>query len=178
MGAVDNRQLCGPALAAMDTEPRLLILWHSRTGASAALARAAAEGAGAAAWLVGAGEAEPDMLLAADGFLFVCPENLGSMSGLMKEAFDRAYYPLLGQVEGRAYATLIAAGSDGEGAQRQIDRIAAGWRLKRVAPPVIVGLGAQTPEAINAPKIVPHAALVQARDTGAALAEGLRIGLF
>jgi hypothetical protein len=178
MVAVDNRQLCGPASAAMDTQPRLLILWHSRTGASAALARAAAEGAGAAAWLVGAGEAGPDMLLAAEGYLFVCPENLGSMSGLMKEAFDRAYYPLLGKVEGRPYATLIAAGSDGEGAQRQIDRIATGWRLKRVAAPVIVNLAAQTPAAITAPKTVPQAALVQARDTGATLAQGLALGLF
>lgn len=162
----------------MDETPRLMILWHSRTGASEALARAAAEGAGGAAWLVAAGEAEPDMLLAANGYLFVCPENLGSLSGLMKEAFDRAYYPLLGQVEGRPYATLIAAGSDGEGAQRQIDRIVTGWRLKRVAPPFIVNLGAQTPEAIAAPKTVPEAALVHARETGAALAEGLRLGLF
>ena len=162
----------------MEQNPRLLILWHSRTGASEALARAAAEGAGDAAWLVAAGEATPDMLLAADGYIFVCPENLGSMSGLMKEAFDRAYYPLLGKVEARPYATLIAAGSDGEGAQRQIDRIVTGWRLKRVAPPVIVNLAAQTAEAIAAPKIVPQAALVRARETGAALAEGLRIGLY
>ena len=73
---------------------------------------------------------------------------------------------------------MIAAGSDGECAQRQIDRIVTGWRLKRVSPPVIVNLAAQTPEAINAPKIVPEAALVQARDTGAAIAEGLRLGLF
>lgn len=178
MGAVDNRQVRAEVFDGMDKEPRLLILWHSRTGASEALARAAAEGAGTAAWLVGAGTAEPGMLLAADGYIFVCPENLGSMSGLMKEAFDRAYYPLLGKVEGRPYATLIAAGSDGEGAQRQIDRIATGWRLRRVAPPVIVNLAAQTPEAINAPKTVPEAALVQARETGAALAEGLRLGLF
>jgi len=162
----------------MDETPRLLILWHSRTGASEALARAAAQGAGDAAWLVAAGEAEPAMLLEADGYLFVCPENLGSMSGLMKEAFDCAYYPLLGHVEGRPYATINAAGSDGEGAQRQIDRIVTGWRLKRVAPPVIVNLAAQTPEAIMAAKAVPDAALVQARDIGAALAEGLRLGLF
>lgn len=162
----------------MPREPRLMILWHSRTGASEALARAAAEGAGAAAWLVAAGEAGPDMFLAADGYLFVCPENLGSMSGMMKEAFDRAYYPLLGRIEGRPYATVIAAGSDGEGAQRQIDRIVTGWRLKRVAPPLIVGLGAQTPEAIAAQKTVPEAMLAGARDTGAALAEGLRLGLF
>ena len=139
----------------MSASPRLLILWHSRTGASEALARAAAEGAGDAAWLAAAGEAEPAMWLAADGYIFCCPENLGTMTGLMKEAFDRAYYPLLGKVEGRPYATLIAAGSDGEGAQRQIDRIVTGWRLKRVAPPMIVNLAAQTPKRSPHPRPCP-----------------------
>jgi multimeric flavodoxin WrbA len=162
----------------MDENPRLLILWHSRTGASEALARAAAEGAGEAAWLVPAAEADPAMLLAANGYLFCCPENLGTMSGLMKEMFDRAYYPVLGRIEGRAYATIIAAGSDGEGAQRQIDRIVTGWRLKRVAEPLIVNLAAQTPEAITAPKRVKAADLEQARTLGEGLAEGLRLGVF
>jgi hypothetical protein len=161
-----------------NAEPRLLILWHSRTGASRVLAGAAAEGAGEAAWLVEAGNAEPAMFLDADGYMFICPENLGSMSGLMKEAFDRAYYPALGRIDGRPYATIIAAGSDGEGAQRQIDRIATGWRLKRVAAPVIVNLAAQSPEAIAAPKTVPLSAMARARELGAVLAEGLRLGLY
>ncbi len=162
----------------MTHSPRLLILWHSRTGASEAMARAAAEGAGEAAWLVAAGEVDPEMLLAANGYIFCCPENLGAMSGAMKEMFDRAYYPVLGRIEGRAYATLIAAGSDGEGAQRQIDRIATGWRLKRVAEPLIVNLAAQTPEAIAAAKLVPAASLAVCRELGAGLAEGLRLGVF
>jgi len=165
-------------MSSADRQPRLLILWHSRTGASAAMAGAAAEGAGEAAWLVAADDAQPEMLLAADGYLFCCPENLGSMSGTMKEMFDCAYYPVLGRIEGRPYATLIAAGSDGEGAQRQIDRIVTGWRLKRVAEPLIVGLGAQSPEAIAAPKQVPEQALAACRELGAALAEGLRLGVF
>ncbi len=165
-------------MLAPEPSRRLLIVWHSRTGASAAMALAAAQGAGEAAWLVAAHEAQPDMLLAADGYIFCCPENLGTMSGAMKEMFDRAYYPVLGRIEGRAYATLIAAGSDGEGAQRQIDRIATGWRLKRVAEPLIVNLAAQTPEAINAPKQVPAAKLAACRELGAALAEGLRLGVF
>lgn len=159
-------------------EPCLLIIWHSRTGASEAMARAAADGAGGAALLVNAADTVPEMLLAADGYIFCCPENLGSMSGLMKEMFDRAYYAALGQIEGRPYATLIAAGSDGYGAQRQIDRIATGWRLRRVADPLIVNLAAQSPEAIMAPKQVPAAALEQCREIGAALAEGLRLGVF
>lgn len=159
-------------------EPRLLIIWHSRTGAAEAMAAAAAQGAGAAGWLVAAADATPDTLLAADGYIFACPENLGTMSGLMKEMFDRAYYPVLGRIEGRPYATLIAAGSDGEGAQRQIDRIVTGWRLRRVAEPLIVNLAAQTPEAIAALKQVPAKHLNQCREIGAALAEGLRLGLF
>ncbi|KPL67747.1 flavodoxin [Erythrobacter sp. SG61-1L] len=158
--------------------PYLLILWHSRTGAAQAMARAAADGAGGDVRLLRAGDARSRDLLAAAGFLFVCPENLGSMTGEMKELFDRCYYPLLGRIEGRAYATFIAAGSDGAVAQAQIDRIVTGWRLRRVADPVIVNLAAQTPDAILAPKHVPAAELERCREVGAALAEGIRLGIF
>ncbi|TCJ39609.1 flavodoxin family protein [Parafrankia sp. BMG5.11] len=142
------------------------------------MAVAAAHGAGETARLLSAQEVQPADLLDAGGYLFVCPENLASMSGLMKEMFDRCYYPVLGRIEGRAYATAIAAGSDGAGAQRQIDRIAIGWRLKRVADPLIVNLAAQTPEAILAPKTVLPAELDRCRELGAALAEGLALGVF
>ncbi len=161
----------------MTDAPHLLIAWHSRTGGSAALARAAAEGAGSAR-LIAADEVAPEMLLAAGGYLFVAPENLAALSGAMKEMFDRCYYPCLGKLEGRPYATIICAGSDGENAQRQLDRIATGWRLKRVADPVIVNTAAQTPEAILAPKTIAAARLDEARDLGAALAEGLAAGIF
>ena len=96
----------------------LLIIWHSRTGASEAMAGAAAEGAGDSATLIEAEKANAERILAAQGYLFVCPENLASMSGMMKDMFDRTYYDVLGRVEGRPYATIIAAGSDGEGAER------------------------------------------------------------
>ncbi|WOF42943.1 flavodoxin family protein [Sphingopyxis indica] len=157
---------------------KLLIIWHSRTGGSRALAAAAAKGAGDAASLMPAADVDPADLLAAPGYLFVGPENLAALSGAMKEMFDRCYYPCLGRLEGRAYATIICAGSDGENAQRQLDRIATGWRLKRVADPMIVNTDAQTPEAILAPKTIPPARLAEARDLGAALAEGLAAGIF
>ena len=156
----------------------LAIVWHIRTGAAQAMARAAAEGAGGQARLLPAEQAMPDDLLTAAGYLFVCPENLAAMSGAMKEMFDRCYYPLLGRIEGRAFATAIAAGSDGRNAQAQIERIVTGWRLRRVAEPLIVNLGAQTPEAICAPKSVPSAALQQCRELGGAMAEGLALGMF
>ena len=155
----------------------LLIVWHSRTGTSEALAQAAAEGAGEGGQLIRAEEATPEDLLGAGGYLFCCPENLASMSGAMKEMFDRCYYPVLGRIEGRPYATIIAAGSDGEGAQRQIDRIATGWRLKRVAEPWIVNTAAQTPEEILAPKSVEVGHLDSAREMGAGLAEGIAQGI-
>ena len=76
---------------------RLLIVWHSRTGAARAMADAAARGAsaepGIETRMLAADAAGPDDLLAADGYLFACPENLASMSGQMKEFFDRTYYP-------------------------------------------------------------------------------------
>ncbi|SNS83061.1 flavodoxin [Sphingopyxis indica] len=157
---------------------KLLIIWHSRTGGSRALAAAAAKGAGDAAVSIPAAEVHPEDLFAAAGYLFIGPENLAALSGAMKEMFDRCYYPCLGRLEGRAYATIICAGSDGENAQRQLDRIATGWRLKRVADPMIVNTDAQTPEAILAPKTIPPARLAEARDLGAALAEGLAAGIF
>ncbi|MDZ4307966.1 flavodoxin family protein [Allopontixanthobacter sp.] len=163
----------------MDIPPQtLLIAWHSRTGASRAMAQAAAEGAGQAGVILYADDVTADHILACAAYLFVCPENLASMSGSMKEMFDRCYYPVLGKIEGRAYATAIAAGSDGEGAQRQIDRIAKGWRLRRVAEPLIVNFNAQTPETILAEKTVEEDQLALCRDLGAGLAEGLAIGVY
>ena len=156
----------------------LAIIWHSRTGAARALAEAAHHASNGRSVLLAAETAQPEDLLAAQGYLFACPENLGTMTGAMKEFFDRSYYPLLGRIEGRPYATLIAAGSDGRGAQTQLDRIVTGWRLRRVAEPVIVNLAAQTPEAILAPKMVPDPAVQLAAELGAALAEGLASGVF
>lgn len=156
----------------------LAIIWHSRTGAARAMAEAIHGGAGGSARLIAAADASPADLLAATGYLFVCPENLGAMTGAMKEMFDRSYYPLLGRVEGRPYATAIAAGSDGRGAQAQIDRIVTGWRLRRVAEPLIVCLEAQTAEAILAEKHVSPRQLQACRDMGAAFCEGLAMGIF
>jgi multimeric flavodoxin WrbA len=160
----------------------LLIVWHSRTGAARQMAEAAMRGAqaepGIAVRSLFADEAQPADLLAADGYLFACPENLASMSGAMKEVFDRCYYPCLERLNGRPYAALIAAGSDGEGAARQLARIALGWRLKAIAEPLIVCTHAQTPEAILAQKALPEADLAACAELGAALAAGLAMGVF
>jgi NADPH-dependent FMN reductase len=160
----------------MGEDRTLLIVWHSRTGASEQMARAAAAHDNAS--LIRARDVTADHILAASAYLFVCPENLASMSGEMKEMFDRNYYPVLGKVEGRAYASIIAAGSDGAGAQQQIDRIATGWRLKRVADQLIVNFAAQTPEEILKKKILDPTTAIECRQLGLSISEGMALGVF
>ncbi len=100
------------------------------------------------------------------------------MAGLMKDFFDRCYYPALGRINGRPYASLICAGSDGTNAARQIERIATGWRLKPIAPALIVCTHAQTPESILAMKQIANADLARCEELGAALATGMALGIF
>jgi NAD(P)H-dependent FMN reductase len=160
----------------------LCIVWDSMTGGSQALARSAYEGASAEAGvevrLLHANIAQPDDLLASDGYIFAFPENLAAISGVMKAFFDRCYYPCLGQIEARPYALLVCAGSDGSNATAQAERIAVGWRLKKMADSQIVCTHAQTQDEILAPKKISEDDLQKARDTGAALAAGLALGIF
>ncbi|WP_323776457.1 flavodoxin family protein [Leisingera sp.] len=159
---------------------QLLIVYHSRTGGSRQMAEAAYEAARGEteAILKRAEDAGPQDLLAAAGYIFCAPENLAALSGRMKEFFDRCYYPVLGRLNGRPYAQMVCAGSDGENAARQCARIATGWRLKDVQEPLIICTHAQTPEAILAEKVIPEDQLERCRELGLALGAGLAMGVF
>ena len=167
----------------MNASKTLLIVYHSMTGgtrqmAEAARDGAAAEGQGVQVCLLHACEAGPDDVLSADGYLFATPENLAAISGQLKDFFDRSYYAALDRINGRPYASLICAGSDGQNAARQIARIATGWRLKPVAEPLIICTHAQTTEAILAPKQIAATELEQCRALGEAMGAGLALGVF
>ena len=166
----------------MGATKTLLIVYHSLTGGTRQMAEAARAGAaseaGCAVRLLHAAQAGPADVLAANGYLFATPENLAAVSGQLKDFFDRSYYPVLDRVNGRPYASLVCAGSDGSNAARQIERIATGWRLKAVAEPLIVCTHAQTPEAILAPKHIAEEDLERCRALGGALAAGLVLGVF
>jgi len=160
----------------------LLIVYHSFTGGTRQMAEAAAVGAtsetGIDVRLLQAAAAGPGDILAADGYIFAAPENLAALAGLMKDFFDRCYYPVLGRINGRPYGLMVCAGSDGMNAARQTARIAAGWRLRAVAEPLIVCTHAQTPEAILAPKLIALNDLDRCHALGATLAAGLAMGVF
>lgn len=167
----------------MNASKTLLIVYHSMTGgtrqmAEAARDGAAAEGQGVQVRLLHACEAGSGDVLSADGYLFATPENLAAISGQLKDFFDRSYYAALDRINGRPYASLICAGSDGQNAARQIARIATGWRLKPVAEPLIICTHAQTTEAILAPKRIAAAELEQCRALGEAMGAGLALGVF
>lgn len=160
----------------------LLIVYHSSTGGTQQIAQAAATGArtepNVDVRLRRAPETGPDDLLDAQGYIFAAPENLAALSGMMKDFFDRCYYPVLGRINGRPYGLMICAGSDGTNAALQATHIATGWRLRAVAEPIIVCTHAQTPEAILAPKVIGENDLARCRGLGATLATGLAMGIF
>ncbi|MDE2592739.1 MAG: flavodoxin family protein [Burkholderiales bacterium] len=166
----------------MKSRKSILIVYHSMTGGTRQMAEAARAGAqaepGVEVKLLHASQAGPDEVLAADGFIFATPENLAAISGQLKDFFDRCYYPVLDRIQGRPYASLICAGSDGHNAARQIDRIATGWRLKPIAEALIVCTHAQTTEAILAPKHLGADELEGCQALGEALATGLVLGVF
>lgn len=148
---------------------RLLIVWSSQTGRTLQLVEAACAGAAEFADEVDtvtmrALDAGLDALLAADGLIVATPENFGYLSGAVKDFLDRTYYPAEGQVDGLPYLMLVSAGNDGSGAVRALERIATGFRWKRVAEPLIVR-GEPDPAAQTA-----------ARERGALLAAGIAFG--
>lgn len=152
------------------------------TGGARQMATAAARGAlkeeGVRVRLLHAPDAKSQDVLEADGYVFVTPENLASMSGLMKDFFDRTYYAVLDKTNGRPYIAMICAGSDGSSAARQIETICTGWRLRRVAEPLIVSTHAQAPEEILASKIIRADEVKRCEDMGATMAFGIAMGVF
>lgn len=149
---------------------RLLIIHHTQSGNTARMTGAVLAGARteAAIDIVSrrAFDAGIDDLLACDGLLIGTPENFGTMSGAVKDFFERTYYPAEGKTLGLPYALFISAGNDGSGTVRQIGRIATGYGWKLVAEPVIARNGVTADD------------LKRCEELGAAFAAGLELGIF
>ena len=149
---------------------KLLIVYHSQSGASWQLAAAARRGGqleqGVEVLWRRAWDAGMDDLLACDGLLLVAAENSASVAGAMKDFLDRTFYPALSQQLNRAYGLVIAAGNDGRGASAQVQRIMTGYPMKLVAEPLICR-GEITPQHQR-----------DCQELGQALAAGLSLGIY
>lgn len=150
----------------------LLVVAHTPSPNTQALAEAVIRGArhsdidNVSVRLTAPLETGPNDVLAADGIILGTPENLGYMSGALKDFFDRIYYPCLEKTQGLPFATFIRAGRDGTGTRRAIDSITTGLRWKAVCEPLIC-LGKYKPAFED-----------QCEELGLTLAAGLDAGVF
>lgn len=149
---------------------KILIIYHSQTGNTEKMAKAVTEGAkfieNTEVVLKKAGEATLDDLVCADGLAIGTPENFGFMSGMVKDFFDRTFYPSQEKVFRKPYVVFISAGNDGTGALTSIERIALGYKFKKVYAPVI-SKGRLTEEVLE-----------KCRELGQVLAAGCDAGIF
>lgn len=122
---------------------KILIVYHSQTGRTKAMAEAVARGAGsiegASAVLKRASETGLEDLLECSGLVIGSPEYFGYMAGAVKDLFDRTYEAARGRREvfRKPYCVFVSAGNDGSGALSSIERICLGYQFKKVAAPVI-----------------------------------------
>lgn len=149
----------------------LLIVYHSKTGKNGRMAEAVNDGALHPEVQIDvrfkrASESDVDDLLWADGIIFGTPENFGYMSGALKDFFDRTFYEVEGQVDGKPYCLCIGAGNDGTGALSSIRRICNGYNFREVQESVLVVGDLTDPQ------------LEQCRELGLAMAAGLEAGVF
>jgi multimeric flavodoxin WrbA len=150
--------------------PTLLVVHHShgwRTARMAEVVAAAARATNAVDVVARrAADATLADLTSADGYLFGTPETFGSMCGMLKDFFERTYYPAHEQLRGRPFALFVCAGNDGSGAVASVQRIARGFGWREVQPALVV-----------------HSAGVESRlaeceELGTAMALGLALGVF
>lgn len=170
MAANPGRMLSTVTTGKMTTK-KLLIVYHSKTGKNGRMAEAVHRGAthpdvNVDVRFLRALDAGPEDLLWADGIIFGTPENFGYMSGAMKDFFDRTFYEVEGEVDGKPYVIVVGAGNDGIGAVTSIRRICNGYNFKEVQEPIIVvgELG--------------EAQLQQCEELGMGMAAGLEAGIF
>jgi multimeric flavodoxin WrbA len=159
----------------------LLIVAHSQSGGTLALANAALQGAQETApqvltQLIPAAQISPDLVKNADGLIIASPENFGYMSGLVKDFFDRCFYPCEAAMAGKPYALLVCAGNDGTGAMNAMERLITGWRMQRIHAGLIARrVGGQAGSSQG------HLAdedIAIATEIGATMAAGLDAGIY
>ena len=111
-------------------------------------------------------ETNLDDLLNCSGIAIGSPEYFGTMAGMIKDFFDRTYEAAKDNTIGLPFIVFVCAGNDGRGAITQIERIAAGYKWKKVQEHLRV-VGPPTEQD-----------LADLEELGQTLAAGIDFGIF
>ncbi len=155
----------------METKKKsILVVYHSQSGTMELMARRLAKGAAKETTVEvvfkKAGEATVADLLNCSGIAIGSPEYFGTMAGMIKDFFDRTYEAAQEKTIGLPFIVFVCAGNDGRGAITQIERIAAGYKWKKVQQHIrVVGMPAEQD-------------LVKLEDMGQTLSAGVDFGIF
>lgn len=164
---------------------KLLVIYHSQTGVTKQLVDAFVSGvvleSEVETRLLKASDADLNDLLWCDGVAFATSENFGTMSGMIKDFFDRTYYPAQPHELNIPYVLFIAAGNDGSGASFQVQRILKGYPMRLVSEPIIV-VTRQEPGSDEKIDLSSDTRLLElknsVKDLGQAFATGLTMGIY
>jgi len=119
---------------------RVLIVYHSMGGNTAAAAKAVAEGVksvkGVEAVLVKAKDANGKDLLVCDAYCFGTPDYFGYMAGMLKDFFDRAHGSTEGKLADRPCGVFVSHGGGGAAAE-SMEEMCRSFKLKRVGKTVL-----------------------------------------
>jgi len=123
-------------------DKNILIIYHTKTGNTKLLVDYCVEGLRIESEInikiKNAADTIIEDIVWADGLVLATPENFGSMAGIVKDFFERTYYPARDLHINKPYILLISCETDGSGTERQIQTIATGYVLKQVQPTIIV----------------------------------------
>ena len=118
---------------------KVLIIYYSLSGNTEKMAKAVAEGAasaGATVTLKRSLDANADDLLNCDAVVFGTPSYFAYMAGAVKDFFDRTFFTLRGNVDGKPYATFGSYGGGGEVAINSLNEMCERLGLKKAAESV------------------------------------------
>jgi NAD(P)H dehydrogenase (quinone) len=125
--------------------PRILVIYSSKTGNTESLAKAIVTGVeeakGVECQIKRTVEVSNQDLLAAQGFIIGSPVYFGSMSGELKEMFDKSVV-IRGKLEGRVGAAFATSGHHTGGKETTIFSIIQAMLIHGmiiVADPITVG---------------------------------------